>query len=96
MQEKWDCNAGDAGLIPGLEDPLQKEMGTHFSIFVWEMPWTEDPGRQWSMESQKRNDSSTKQQVISSHLILWANNGSWSEMVQMLMHIKTYIEKFTT
>ena len=34
MQEKWDCNAGDAGLIPGLEDPLQKEMGTHFNIFV--------------------------------------------------------------
>ena len=23
------CNAGDAGLIPGSEDPLQKEMATH-------------------------------------------------------------------
>ena len=39
------CNAGDLGLIPGLEDPLEKEMATHFSILAWEIPWTEEPGR---------------------------------------------------
>ena len=27
------------------EDPLQKEMATHSSIFAWEIPWTEEPGR---------------------------------------------------
>ena len=37
----------------GLEDPLEKEMATHFSIFVWEIPWTEEPGRLQSMRSQK-------------------------------------------
>jgi len=37
----------------GLEDPLEKEMATHSSIFVWEIPWTEEPGRLQSMSSQK-------------------------------------------
>ena len=34
------------------EDPLEKEMATHSSIFAWAIPWTEDPGRLQSMESQ--------------------------------------------
>ena len=35
------CNAkdtGDEGSIPGSEDPLEKEMATHFSVLAWEMP----------------------------------------------------------
>ena len=35
----------DAGWIPGLKDPLEKEMTTHSSILAWEIPWTEEPGR---------------------------------------------------
>ena len=27
------------------EDPLEKEMATHFSILAWEIPCTEKPGR---------------------------------------------------
>ena len=27
-------------------------MVTHFSIFVWRFPWTEEPGRLWSTVSQ--------------------------------------------
>ena len=27
------------------EDPLEKEMATHFSILVWKIIWTEDTGR---------------------------------------------------
>ena len=27
------------------EDPLEKEMATYSSIFAWESPWTEEPGR---------------------------------------------------
>ena len=37
----------------GWEDPLEKEMATHSSIFAWRIPWTEEPGRLQSMESQK-------------------------------------------
>ena len=28
----------------GLEDPLEKEMATHFNILAWKVPWTEEPG----------------------------------------------------
>ena len=28
----------------GQEDPLEKEMATHSSIFAWETPWAEQPG----------------------------------------------------
>ena len=26
------------------EDPLEKEMGTNFSILTWKIPWTEESG----------------------------------------------------
>ena len=50
------CNAEDLGLkIPtlGRKDPLEKETATHSSILVWEIPWTEEPGRLQSMGSQR-------------------------------------------
>ena len=28
----------------GEEDTLEKEIATHFSIFAWEVLWTEEPG----------------------------------------------------
>ena len=42
-------NSGDPGSIPGLEDPLEKEMATHSSILAWKIPWTEEPGGLQSM-----------------------------------------------
>ena len=38
------CQA-DVGLILGQEDPLEKEMGTHYSLLAWEIPWTEEVDR---------------------------------------------------
>ena len=35
----------------GWEEPLEKEMATHFSILAWEIPWTEEPGGLQSMGS---------------------------------------------
>ena len=29
----------------GWEDPLEKEITTHFTILAWRIPWTEEPGR---------------------------------------------------
>ena len=37
MQETWVQSLG-------WEDPLEKEVATHSSIFAWEIPWTEEPG----------------------------------------------------
>ena len=46
MEETW---------IPSLgqENPMDKEVETHFSILVWEIPWTEEPGGLQSMGLQK-------------------------------------------
>ena len=37
----------------GLEDPLEKEMTTHCSIFAWKIPWTEEPAKLQSMGLQR-------------------------------------------
>ena len=37
----------------GQEDPLEKEMATHFSILAWEIPWTVEPGSLQSKGLQK-------------------------------------------
>ena len=45
-QEMWVCSLGG-------EDSLEWGMATHTSILVWEIPWTEEPGRLWSMRLQR-------------------------------------------
>ena len=37
----------------GREDPLEKEMATHFSTTAWKILWMEEPGRLQSMGSQR-------------------------------------------
>ena len=37
VQETWVQSLGQ-------EDPLEKEMASHSSIFIWEIPWTEKLG----------------------------------------------------
>ena len=64
MVKNLPANAGDASSIPGQEDPLEKEMTMHSSIFAWKIPWTKEPGRLQSMGSQKSwthlSDETTK------------------------------------
>ena len=38
-------NAGDASLILGREDLLEKEIATHSRILAWKIPWTGEPSR---------------------------------------------------
>ena len=35
------------------EDPMEEKMAPHCSILTWEVPWTEEPSRLESMESQR-------------------------------------------
>ena len=37
----------------GHEDPLEKGMATHSSIFAWRIPWTEELGRLQYMDLQR-------------------------------------------
>ena len=54
MQETWVQSLG-------WDDPLEKEMATHFCILAWEIPWTEEPGRLQSMGLQRvRHDLKTE------------------------------------
>ena len=46
------CNTGDHVRSLGWEDPLEKEMATHSSVLAWEIPWTEETGRQQSLGLQ--------------------------------------------
>ena len=46
MQETWVRSLGQ-------EDPLEKEMSTHSITLAWKIPWTKEPGRLQSMESQR-------------------------------------------
>jgi len=47
----------------GQEDPTEKGMAIHYSIFAWRIPWTEEPGGIHSMKLQRvRHDLATKQQ----------------------------------
>ena len=56
MRETWVQSLGQ-------EDPLEKGMATHSSIFAWRIPWTKKPGRLWSMRSQwVGHNLATKQQ----------------------------------
>ena len=46
MQETWVQSLG-------WEDPLEEGMASHSSVLAWRIPWTEEPGRVQSMESQR-------------------------------------------
>ena len=49
MQEAQEIWVGSLG----LEDPLEKEMATHFSILAWETTWTEEPNGLQSLGPQE-------------------------------------------
>ena len=46
MRETWVQSLG-------WENPLEKEMETHYSILAWEIPWTEELGGLPSMGLQR-------------------------------------------
>ena len=56
MVKKLPANAEDLRdlcSILGQEDPLEEGIATHYSILVWRIPWTQEPGRLESMGSHR-------------------------------------------
>ena len=51
MQETQETWVGSQG----WENTLEKGMATHFSIFVWRIPWTEEPGGLQPMGSHSQD-----------------------------------------
>ena len=77
------ASAGDMDLFL---DSLEKEMATHSSILAWEIPWTEEPGRLQSTESQRAgHDLVTIQLLVLFHIhftmaVLRGNEGGMTEL----------------
>ena len=46
MQETWVH-------FLSQENPMEKEMTTHSSLFAWEIPWAEEPSRLQTMGLQE-------------------------------------------
>ena len=55
----------------GWENPLEKEMATHFSILAWKIPWTMEPGRLLFMGSQRVGHNWATSLSLQSHTKLY-------------------------
>ena len=56
------ANAGDAGSIPGLEDPLEEEMATQSAVLAWEIP--RSPDGPWNQKRVGHNLVTKQQQTF--------------------------------
>ena len=74
------------------EDPLEKEMATHFSILAWRIPWTEEPIRLPSM-GLKESDMTERLSTVLPSFRIWQKTigikGLWivwcSSVVKLLL-----------
>ena len=54
----------------GQEGLLEKEMATYASILVWEIPWTEEPGRlQFTVLQKSQTQLSNQTTNVLSHSV---------------------------
>ena len=51
----------------GWEDPLEKDMATHFSILAWEIPQTEESGGLQPLRSQRIIHGCVTEQQYTAH-----------------------------
>ena len=69
MQETEDARVRSLG----LKNPLEKEMTTHSSILAWRIPWTEEPGRLWSIGWHRVDTTeATQHGILLYHLRLYS------------------------
>ena len=54
----------------GWEDPLEKGLAGHSSIFAWRIPWTQKPGGLLSMGSQRAGHAGASHNFISLFLYM--------------------------
>jgi len=59
----------------GGEDPLEKEMATHFHILALAIPWTEEPGRLQSIGLQRVGHHQAQTHVMG-HFLGWVTEAT--------------------
>ena len=77
MQETWVQSLG--------WDPLEKGMATHCSILAWRSPWTEEPGRLYSLWGHKESDR-TEQLTLLDYLVMLSRYHTGDALVEMSAH----------
>ena len=76
------ANSGDAGSISGLRRSPGDRNGNHSSILACKIPWTEEPGKLQSMESQRVGyHLATKQQHLYVTFFFLSLFGPWQKHV---------------
>ena len=72
----------------GQENPLEKEMATHPSIFAWEIPWIEEPGSLRFMGSQRvKHDLATKKKKKNTMCYYSCKRGHGASLVVQQLRI---------
>ena len=78
----------------GQENPLEKEVVTHFSIISWRTPWTEKPGRLQSMGLQRvRHDWATNTLPFAGRVVYFADEWFY-EPVSCLYNFEVWQSSF--
>ena len=90
MQEVWVQSLSQ-------EDPLEKGMVTHSSVLAWKFPWTEEPGRLQSMESQRVRHGWATSLSLSFHMFPTNLKGiffliTWCNLFQSFKYIIFHIQ----
>ena len=84
--------------ITGWEDPLEKEMATHSSIFAWKIPWREEPngllgvvrtGYDLATEQRQHTQNNFKRETInwSSCLLSPYDHVCWKRVSISLIYV---------
>ena len=66
----WTCKREMWVWSLGQEDSLKEEMVTHSSILAWEIPQTEEPGRQRPMDHRVRQGWAPTNRMDVNHLFI--------------------------
>ena len=61
----------------GREEPMEKELATHSSTLVWEIPWTEKPGGLQSMGSQRVRNNWSDAAASQLLAMSWHDRDDW-------------------
>ena len=67
------ARAGHSGSIPESGRSPGEGNATHSCILAWRIPWTEEPGGLQAVESQKKKNLDTTEQLNNTHIINYRN-----------------------
>ena len=76
----------------GWKRPLEKKVATHSSTLAWKIPWTEEPGGQYSSWGRKESDM-TERSLSLSHTHTYTYSDSSNHNIELTRIIKVIPSK---